>query len=285
MRKLVFSCCIFFFFATSLGLAASAKPYQGKTLVIVTSHADDFSIFAGGSIATLISQGYTAYLVRVTDDEKDGLIDPPHVAAINDQQVQAAAKTLGIRAIYSLNFKNDELERVSETLIRDRILFYLRKLHADSIFTFDPYARYGEENPDHLTVARAAEDAARNAWNPQYAPLQLQNGVHPQVIQDGYYWTRGPIAVNKVFNTAQTEEIKLAALRQQPNMVRPAGLVDIIHHADQSTGAIYGYPTAEVCHHIWYHGKPANQLPALVVTPSNTVRSQASSDRSQGASR
>jgi hypothetical protein len=64
------------------------------------------------------------------------LIDPPHVAAINDQQVQAAAKTLGIRAIYSLNFKNDELERVDRHRDREPNSYHV----ADTI---EPVGRSG----------------------------------------------------------------------------------------------------------------------------------------------
>mgnify|MGYP001464084570 CR=1 FL=1 len=274
MRRLLL-CSTFLLFAACPVLPASSKPYQGKTLVVVTCHADDFSIFAGGSIATLIAQGYRAYLVRVTDDEKDGLIDPPHVAAINDRQVRDVAKTIGIQAIYSLNFKNDELQRVPETLIRDRILYFIRKLHADTIFTFDPYARYGEENPDHLVTARAAEDAARHAWNPQYCPLQLRHGLHTQLVLDGYYWARGPIEVNKVFDTARTENIKIAALNQQLNMLRAPGQVEEVRKADQAIGAIYGYRTAEICHHIWYLAPTAGNHPsadAVMHPPLNKGR-------------
>ena len=51
--------------------AAYAKPFDGRTLVVITAHADDFTQRAGGTIVKMIDDGYTAHLIRVTNDEKD----------------------------------------------------------------------------------------------------------------------------------------------------------------------------------------------------------------------
>jgi LmbE family N-acetylglucosaminyl deacetylase len=37
--------------------ARAPKPYNGRTLVVVTAHADDFTIFAGGTIIKMIDEG------------------------------------------------------------------------------------------------------------------------------------------------------------------------------------------------------------------------------------
>src|SRR5579885_1758149 len=121
--------CAFFLLAAPWACGApqaqAGKPYAGRVLVVITCHADDFSIFAGGHIARLTDQGYTGYLVRITDDEKSGGSDPQHNAANNDREVREVARMLGLRRVYSLNFKNDELQRVPAGRIRDGILYYL----------------------------------------------------------------------------------------------------------------------------------------------------------------
>ena len=41
------------------------KPHQGKVLAAIQAHSDDITLFAAGTVAKLIDEGYTGYLVRV----------------------------------------------------------------------------------------------------------------------------------------------------------------------------------------------------------------------------
>ncbi|HLJ15252.1 MAG TPA: PIG-L family deacetylase [Bryobacteraceae bacterium] len=246
-----------FLFLTPLMHAAADRPFRGRVLVVVTCHADDFSIFAGGTIAKLIDQGYTGYLVRITDDEKSGGPDPQHNAAQNDREVREVARILGLSAVYSLNFKNDELGRVPHDRLRDAVMYYLRKLKANTIYTFDPYATYGEENPDHLAAGRAVEDAARNAGNPRYSPEQIRSGIMPQTVSDAYYWARAPIAVNTVTDTTAYLDRKIEALTHHHAQFPPS-TVSYFRKYDENIGRMYNLQAAEVSHHIWYRNSGAN---------------------------
>jgi LmbE family N-acetylglucosaminyl deacetylase len=238
--------------------AEADRPFAGRVLVVVTCHADDFSIFAGGSIQKLIDQGYTGYLVRVTDDEKSGGPDPQHNAAQNDREVREVAQILGLRAVYSLNFKNDELGRVPHDRLRDAIMGYLRRLKADTIYTFDPYASYGEENPDHLATGRAAEDAARNAGNPRYSPEQIRSGIAPHTVSDAYYWSRAPIDVNVVTDISAYLDRKMEALSHQHAQFQPS-FVSYFRKHDENIGRIYGMKAAEVSHHLRFGNSSAQE--------------------------
>ncbi|HZQ55896.1 MAG TPA: PIG-L family deacetylase [Bryobacteraceae bacterium] len=247
-----------FVFAAAILQSKAGRPFAGRVLVVVTCHADDFSIFAGGSIQKLIDQGYTGYLVRVTDDEKSGGPDPQHNAAQNDREVREVAHMLGLRAVYSLNFKNDELGRVPHDRLRDAIMGYLRQLKADTIYTFDPYATYGEENPDHLATGRAAEDAARNAGNSRYSPEQIRSGIAPHRVTDAYYWSRAPIDVNAVTDISAYLDRKMEALAHQHAQFPPS-VVSYFREHDEDVGRIYGMKAAEVSHHIRYDNSPAEK--------------------------
>ncbi len=264
----------------SLVVSAQAdkdQPFRGQTLVVVTCHADDFSIFAGGSIAKLIDQGYTGYLVRITDDEKSGGPDPQKNAAQNDREVREVAQILGLRAVYSLNFKNDELGRVPHDRLRDAVMYYLRKLKADTVYTFDPYATYGEENPDHLVAGRAVEDAARNANNPRYAPGQIRAGITPYAVRDAYYWGRAPFDVNTVIDTSAYLDRKMEALMHHHAQFPPS-TVSYFRKYDEDLGRIYGMRAAEVSHHLWYGNAGATreiQQPTRVATEGREAASPA----------
>jgi len=239
-----------------LSETAPNRPFVGHVLVVVTCHADDFSIFAGGSIQKLIDQGYTGFLLRVTDDEKSGGPDPQHNTWQNDREVREVARLLGLRAVYSLNFKNDELGRVPHERLRDAIMYYLRKLKADTVYTFDPYATYGEENPDHLIVARAVEDAAQNAANPRYAPQQIELGLTPQLVADAYYWSRAPFDINTVTDISLYLNRKMEALSHHHAQF-PESMVQYFREHDEAIGRIFGMKAAEVSHHTCYHDIPS----------------------------
>ena len=47
------------------------KPHQGKVLAAIQAHSDDITLFCAGTVAKLIAEGYTGYLIR-PNDEKAG---------------------------------------------------------------------------------------------------------------------------------------------------------------------------------------------------------------------
>ncbi len=48
------------------------QPHAGKVLAAIQAHADDIPFFCAGTVAKLISEGYTGYLIQTTNDEKCG---------------------------------------------------------------------------------------------------------------------------------------------------------------------------------------------------------------------
>ena len=53
--------------------SASGRPHAGKVLAAIQPHTDDIPIFAGGTVAKLVGEGYTGYLIRSTNDEMAGV--------------------------------------------------------------------------------------------------------------------------------------------------------------------------------------------------------------------
>lgn len=213
------------FLSTAVAAAASAayaKPYDGRTMVVITAHADDFTGFAGGAIAKMIDDGYTAHLIRVTNDEKDSYdLDVGETSHRNTVEMRAAADVIGIKEIYSLDFRNDEMDAISETEVRARLILLFRKLKPFTIFTFDPSAKY-EENPDHKKTARAAEDAAWTSQGHLFLPEQFSQGLERWVVVDRYYWARqlDEQDANKIIDISSTIDRKIRALQQHKTMMR-----------------------------------------------------------------
>ncbi|MEO7144632.1 MAG: PIG-L deacetylase family protein [Bryobacteraceae bacterium] len=212
--------------AAARAAGAPARPYGGRTMVVITAHADDFTIFAGGTIARMIDDGYTAHLIRVTNDEKDSYdLSSGDTSARNTEEMRRASDIIGIQEIYSLDFRNDEMDPIPETEVRARLIFLFRKLKPWTIFTFDPSAKY-EENPDHKKTARAAEDAAWTAQGHLFLPEQFSMGLGRWAVLERYYWARQLDAAdaNKIVDIGSTIERKIRAVQAQKTMMRHTAL-------------------------------------------------------------
>ncbi len=146
------------------------KPHQGKVLAAIQAHSDDVTLFAAGTVAKLIGEGYTGYLIRLSNDEKAGRTVGRGVVQ-NEIDNREAAKALG---------RNHRMDDCAMIEIRQRLMFLFRLLQVNTIFAMDPYDHY-DENPDHL-----------------HAPEQLKAGLKPCQIRERYYFCRSPQERNLV---------------------------------------------------------------------------------------
>jgi LmbE family N-acetylglucosaminyl deacetylase len=208
--------------AAAAAATASAQPYKGRTLAVVTAHADDFTIFAGGTIAKLVDEGYTAHLIRVTNDEKDSYdLSGGETSHRNTVEMENAARIMGIKEIHSLDFRNDEMDWVPETEVRGRLIMLFRKLKPWTVMSFDPSAKY-EENPDHKKTARATEDACWTSQGHLFFPEHFTVGLKRWVVLERLYWARqlDDSDVNKVVDITSTIDRKIRAIQAHKTMMR-----------------------------------------------------------------
>ena len=45
------------------------QPHKGKVLLALQAHSDDIPLSSAGTVAKLIEEGYTGYLVRASNDD------------------------------------------------------------------------------------------------------------------------------------------------------------------------------------------------------------------------
>jgi len=155
---------------------ASGKPHAGKVLATIAPHSDDHSILAGGTIAKLIDEGYTGYLIRTSNDEKDSYdLSIGKTIEANEADNEAMAKALGIKQVFNLDYRNHHLDDVSPGEMRARMIFLFRLLKVDTIFSYDPWGHY-EENPDHYITAQCVEAACWMAGGTWTIPNILPSG-------------------------------------------------------------------------------------------------------------
>ena len=187
------------------------RPHAGKVLAAIQPHADDIPIFAAGTVAKLIAEGYTAHLIRVTNDDMTGPGTIGEGVHANEGDNQEAAKALGCRQVFDLNYGNHRLDEASMVELRARFIFLFRLLKVDTIVCYDPWSAY-EENPDHYVTARAVEGACWMAAMGKDYREHFAAGLQPHGVREKYYFARGPQLVNRVVDTSSAIEKKIDCL-------------------------------------------------------------------------
>ena len=189
----------------------AGHPHAGKVLAAIQPHADDIPLFASGTVAKLIDEGYTGYLIRVTNDDMTGPGSIGDGVRANERDNLEVAKALGCRRVFDLNYNNHRMDEVSIGELRARLIFLIRLLKIDTVVGYDPWSTY-EENPDHYISARAVESACWMAAMGKDYPEHFAAGLQPHGVRERYYFARGPQLVNRVVDTSASIEKKIDCL-------------------------------------------------------------------------
>ncbi|MEZ5404326.1 MAG: PIG-L family deacetylase [Bryobacteraceae bacterium] len=203
--------------APFLERAAAGKPHQGKVLLAVQAHSDDIPLNSAGTVAKLVEEGYTGYLVRASNDDmgdERGLGTPGSIGDNvlgNERDNAKLVPILGLKGKFDLNYNNHMMAGVSQNEVMARLIFIIRLVKADTVVCWDPWA-HDEENPDHYMVARALEAACWIAGRDHDFPEHFAAGLQPHAVREKYYFARRP-EVTRVVDITSVIDKKVEANR------------------------------------------------------------------------
>jgi LmbE family N-acetylglucosaminyl deacetylase len=187
------------------------QPHKGKVLAAIQPHCDDLPLFAGGTVLKLIREGYTGILIRTSNDEMAGRgATVGEVVRNNERDNFEVARRLGLQKVFDLHYRNHEFDAVAAAELRHRLIFIFRLMKVDTVICYDPWGHY-EENPDHYLTARAVEGACWMAGGRWDLPEHFEAGLQPHVVQEKYYFARGPQLLNRVVEISAVFEQKVEA--------------------------------------------------------------------------
>lgn len=176
-------------FSVCVSFAAHRLPLvdlpPGKVVLVLQPHHDDHTTDhgMGGLIARFVDEGWEAYYVRASNDEKDGTRLPGENDIINHRESVAATRILGMKEVISLNWRNDYTTPIPLNELRAQLIFLIRKYRPDVVLGHNPWQHY-QKNPDHYNVGRAMAEAYWLAGSPNVHPEHFRLGVKPH--QAGY---------------------------------------------------------------------------------------------------
>jgi LmbE family N-acetylglucosaminyl deacetylase len=194
---------------------AAGTPHKGKVLAAIQPHSDDIALFAAGTVAKLIQEGYTGYMIRATNDDMGDDVGQPGTIGENvlrnERENAEVARALGLERSFDLNYNNHRMGDVSWNELICRLIFLFRLLKVDTILCYDPWG-HDEENPDHYVLSRCVEAACWMAGRVHDYPEQFAAGLKPQAVHEKYYYARRP-EITRVVDISGVVDKKIEANR------------------------------------------------------------------------
>lgn len=190
-----------------------------KTVLAIGPHADDLTIWAGGTLIKLSSEGNNLICVRITDDYADcvGLTKEKGIKR-NKKEVERAYKALGAEEIIHLGYPTDTLYTADYHELRGKIVRLIRKFKPDLVVSFDLNGT-DEENMDHITTARAVNEACWQSSFDLFYTENFEEGLDIHAVGERYLFARNPTVLN--FHVDITDYItqKIRAINHQKTVM------------------------------------------------------------------
>lgn len=157
------------------------RQWKNMKILLIGAHPDD-DAYSHGTLAMLHDHGNEIWVLTMTTGNvgtKDPAMSRDRLARIRRREELNALAVIGIPADHYINLGYDDgrLEYSDREETVEKLVYWIRKIHPDVLFAFDPghgYQRW--HKADHRRASYLAADAARAAeW-----PLLFQG----QIIQD-----------------------------------------------------------------------------------------------------
>jgi len=125
-----------------------------KTIAVIVAHPDDEAFFMSGTIAKYAKQGHDIYLLCATkgeEGEQHKNEDVRQVHEIREEELLESAKTLGVKQVFFLGFRDGTLSNSLYHKLADSIVEILEKIKPEIMITIEPRGISG--HIDHITIS------------------------------------------------------------------------------------------------------------------------------------
>ncbi len=160
-------------------------------ILAIFAHPDDLTFYCSGSLARWAEEGHSIFALCCTKGEVGTLrrdLTREKVAEMRLKELMAANIILGVEETIILDYPDAGF--IPGPNLREKLVFYVRKIKADRVVTFDPWVNY-EVHPDHVIVGRMAAEAAAFSVFPLLYSNQLKEGIEPYKCSE--VWLMGQL--------------------------------------------------------------------------------------------
>ncbi len=174
------------------------EEWTGKTILVIGAHPDDDSQ-AHGTLAMLNDHGNEIHILLMTTGNvgtKDPKLSKTDLARIRrgEQLAAMAAIGLGEDRYINLGYDDGRLEFADREEAVGKLVYYIRKIKPDVLFSFDPGYNYQVwHKSDHRAAGYLAADAVRAAeWPLMYQGHIIQDGLEAHLIPEFLFFGGNP---------------------------------------------------------------------------------------------
>lgn len=183
------------------------------TIAAVYAHPDDGEFFAAGALAKWAEAGHRVFAICGTSGDlgtKRRDVSPGDLAKARAAELGQAMDTIGGQPPILLGYPDGGLREHAQAM-KERLVYWFRKLRVDRVVTFDPWKRY-EIHPDHIEAGRMASEAAAFSCFPLLYPDHLAEGLDPVQPREVWYMMPTEHRPNRVIDIGKTFRKKVDSL-------------------------------------------------------------------------
>ena len=213
------------------------------TILVVSAHPDDETLFCGGTLAMYAQKGHDIFVLETTRGEGGEVGEPPlttreNLAAFREQEVREAADILGARDIFFLPYIDPFMEingiaRHIDAPLADfatAIAAYVEKIDPHLVITHGSNGEYG--HPQHIYTHRATRMALNNGrpgtalmtWSAWHTPAEykriLNQDDRADIINDISPWHDIKVAAALCHKTQHAMFLRNSGAPSVAHMVR-----------------------------------------------------------------
>lgn len=201
------------------------QPGEGRRVLVMSPHADDATLFIGGTVAAWSEQGWEVIVVRVTDDRWDSVdVSEEDTIARSHAEFEQAMRILGVAQTQHINLPTDVLGDISRVALREKIIRLVRTYRPYALVSVDPHSGTGEDNLDHLVVGQASAEAVWTSQFDKHHPEHFAEGLTVHGVVEQWYYGRPPGEITDVVDISATLSRKVEAA-----MAHETPLRNIVH--------------------------------------------------------
>ena len=182
-----------------------------SSILAISAHPDDESLFGGGTLAMFAEQGHSVYILETTRGEGGEVGEPPlttqeKLGLYREKEVRRAAGFLGAQDIFFLPFIDPfmEINGIARPIdipleeFTEAIRHFFKRLRPDLVITHGSNGEYG--HPQHIYTHQAVRLALANgfqgtpllSWCAWYEPTRhariLNKGDRADMVLDVSPW-------------------------------------------------------------------------------------------------
>ena len=214
-----------------------------STILAVSAHPDDETLFGGGTLARYARQGHAVYILETTRGQGGEVGEPPlatreTLAAVREHEVRQAASILGARDIFFLPYIDPYMEingiprRIDVPLpdFSASIESHLKKIEPDLVITHGSNGEYG--HPQHiythqatrLALKKSSSRAALMSWSAWHVPSERERVLNrddaADIIADITPWRDIKVAAAMCHKTQHAMFLRNTGAPSVADMVR-----------------------------------------------------------------